>query len=353
MLSGGGRLLASRTRSRQRALAGDARAGSWARGQARRAQRRYVRTHWRLLGTGALLMLISPVLAAVLVSNALTRGFLLGTAVAGTVGVLAVWVLQVTGTAPTMMGDLAEQWTASELRPLRRAGWRLVNHVRLRPWDIDHVLIGPGGAWAVETKWSAKPWQLTPPEDRVRAAARQARDNARDLRLWTGFRSAGVSDVHPVVVLWGPGSAQLDVPPEGVDVDGVAVLPGPGLSRWRDRLHRDVLTAEQVDQSWQALDRQVRSADDRDRPVPLSLVQVGVAGALAVTAACVSMLTAARLLEVFGSMWVWAPACLALVVAVQPLRTRERTRLAALGWQAGLVAMVLLVSVLAVWELLT
>lgn len=252
-----------------------------------------------------------------------------------------------------MMGDLAEQWTASELRPLRRAGWRLVNHVRLRPWDIDHVLIGPGGAWAVETKWSAKPWQLTPPEDRVRAAARQALANARDLRLWTGFRGAGVSDVHPVVVLWGPGSAQLDVPPEGVDVEGVAVVPGPVLSRWRDQLHRDVLTTEQVDQSWQALDRQVRSADDHDSPVPVSLARVGVAVALAVTAACLAIVAAARLLALLGSLWVWAPACLALVVAAQPLRARERTRLTALGWQAGLVALVLLVGILAVWELLT
>jgi hypothetical protein len=36
------------------------------------------------------------------------------------------------------MGATAEQWTASELRPLRRSGWRLINHYLLRS-EIDHA----------------------------------------------------------------------------------------------------------------------------------------------------------------------------------------------------------------------
>lgn len=98
------------------------------------------------------------IVAALLVPSALARGFLLGAGLAGTAGVLACWTLQVTGTAPTMMGDLAEQWTAGKLRALRRRGWRTVNHVRLRTWDIDHVLVGPAGCYSLETKWSAHPW---------------------------------------------------------------------------------------------------------------------------------------------------------------------------------------------------
>lgn len=347
-LTTAGPLLRLRARSRDRALGGDARAGSWARRNARRAQRRYVRTHWRLLGVAALLMLLPPVLAAVLVPDPLARGFLLGAAAAGTAGVLAVWVLQVTGTAPLMMGDLAEQWTASELRPLRRSGWRLVNHLLVKPGDVDHVLIGPGGAWAVETKWSATPWQLTPPDERVRAAAEQVSGSARRLRLWTEFRRTGVPDVHAVVVLWGPGSAQLHVPPEGLDVGGVAVLPGPAAERWRDTLRRDVLTDAQVDQAWEVLDRQVGGGAAHDEPVPPSLAQLGTVACLTAAAAGLGVVTAAQLLEPIGSLLGWVLACLGLAAAALPLRRRERTRLPAVGWQAGLVAMVALAGALAV-----
>jgi len=85
------------------------------------------------------------------------RAFCAGLVVAGDLGAVAFWVAQATGTASTMMGDLAEQWTASELRKLRRRGWRVLNHVMLKQRDIDHVLIGPGGVYAVETKWGPDP----------------------------------------------------------------------------------------------------------------------------------------------------------------------------------------------------
>ena len=57
------------------------------------------------------------------------RGFAGGSSVTSVIALLAFWVIQATGTAATMMGDDAERWTASELRKLRRHGWRLVNHV--------------------------------------------------------------------------------------------------------------------------------------------------------------------------------------------------------------------------------
>ncbi len=75
----------------------------------------------------------------------------------------------------------------------------MVNQLALRPWDIDHVLIGPGGAVVVETKWSANPWVLDPPDERVRRAVRQAQGNARDLRLWGRSRAQGFAEVLPVI----------------------------------------------------------------------------------------------------------------------------------------------------------
>jgi Nuclease-related domain len=130
-------------------------------------------------------------LALPFVDSGFVRGLLTGVVFTAVVGSLAFWVVQVTGTASVMMGDLGEQWTASELRRLRRDGWRVVNHVRLSAWDIDHVLVGPGGVFAVETKWSATAWRFDPFEDRILAAVRQARENAKRLGLWTDLRSLG------------------------------------------------------------------------------------------------------------------------------------------------------------------
>jgi len=280
-------------------------------------------------------------LAAAFVPSPLARGFLLGAATAGVGGALTVWVVQVTGTAPTMMGDLAERWTASELRPLRRRGWHLVNHVRLRPWDIDHVLVGPGGALAVETKWSARPWVLQPPEERVLQAVRQARGNADDLRRWAEFRRAGAPPVQPVVMLWGSGTGQLLAPPGGLQICGVAVVPGPAAQRWRDSLSEQVLlTPAQVETAWQALDRHPPAGPTRPEPLPPSVGQV--AGTVVATVGCalLAFTAAAGLLSLLGSGYVWTPVCLGLVALGQPLRRRRRSRLPALGWQTGLLGMV-------------
>lgn len=322
-------------RRRQLELAGDRRAGSWARRKARTAQRRYLRAHWRLLLLAALALLAPIAVAALLVPSTAARFFLLGAGVAGVAGALTLWVLQVTGTAPTMMGDLAEQWTASELRGLRRKGWRLVNQLALRPWDIDHVLIGPGGAVVVETKWTATTWQLDPPDDRVRRAVEQARSNARDLRLWGPWRAAGVTDVRPVVMLWGTGSNQL----ETIDLDGVAVVPGPAAQAWLEQLPSHGVSADQVDHAWALLEQQTRMRDSRDEPMPPSALSLAGAGLAIITAGAAAFLIAASLLAPIGSWLGWTLTCLALAAVAQPLRRRPLTRLPALAWQTGLIAM--------------
>ncbi len=341
-----GLLLWSVRRRRERQLAGDQRAGSWARGQARLAQRRYLRLHWRLLLLFALALLGPVLLAAAFVPSSLARGFLLGAGTAGVGGALTVWVLQVTGTAPAMMGDLAERWTASELRPLARQGWRLVNHVRLRPWDIDHVLVGPGGALAVETKWSARAWVLQPPEERVQRAVRQARENANDLQRWEEFRRAGAPPVQPVVMLWGSGSGLLKTPAGGVLIDGVVVVPGPAAKRWRDSLTGlMLLTPTQIDLAWQALDRHARSRDMKDpESLPASVGQLAGTAVATFSSGLLALVAAAALMQLFRSVYVLAPVCLGLIALAWPLRRCSRTRLPALGWQTGLVGMLTIVG---------
>ena len=51
---------------------------------------------------------------------------------------------------------VGEQWTARELRSLRKRDWHLANGLLLRRVaDIDHVVIGPGGVLVIETKYSS------------------------------------------------------------------------------------------------------------------------------------------------------------------------------------------------------
>ncbi len=323
----------------------------WARSTARQAQRRYLHTHCRHLSVAALILIGLLSVGAVLVPGNFPRGFLLGAGLAGVGGVGWCWVVQVTGTAPTMMGDLAEQWTASELRPLRRHGWRVVNHLSLKHWDIDHVLIGPGGAFAVETKWSARPWVLDPPEDRVLRAVRQAEGNAKDLHLWGRFMAAGVPDVQPVLMLWGAGTGQLPTPAGGLAVRNTVVVLGPQAARWRAGLPNDVLTPAQVRAAWQALDRQASLRDAHEpRPVPVSVEQLVNAVVVTAVAAGLGFLAAATLLRLLGSLYIWLPACLALTAAAVPLRRYKHTRLPALGWQTGIAATLLLAAAAALLQ---
>lgn len=89
-------------------------------------------------------------------------------------------------------------------------------------------MIGPGGAWAVETKWSAYDWGSDDGRVRIERAAQQAAANARSLRLWHEFKSRGIH-VNAVVVLWGLSlrkSAEYD---EVKLLDGVPVVAGRNL----------------------------------------------------------------------------------------------------------------------------
>ena len=146
----------------RRALASDERAGTFARRKARTDQRQYVRRNWPWL----LLMYVTlagiPCIAAAFAPNDFMRGLGCGLGLAGAAGALVAMIIIQTGTGPTMAGELAEQWTAQELRPLTKHGYELVNHVFVDgPGDADNVLVGPGGLFVLETKWSASEWSPT------------------------------------------------------------------------------------------------------------------------------------------------------------------------------------------------
>jgi hypothetical protein len=322
-------------------LASDSRAGSWARGRARTAQRRYVAEHWPVFSGFLLAALAVTIGCCALMPNAFMRGLVIGVALVAAPVTIWVHAVQVTGTAQTMMGDLGEQWTAQELRRLGRRGWRLVNHVALGADDIDHVLIGPGGAFAVETKWSASPWQSGPGQARQREAAAQARRNARSLGLWHPFKSSHCS-VEPVVVLWGQGVSAWPTEQRVRVVDGVSVVIGPELRHWVADRCAAPLAPEQVRSAWAALNEHMLRRDPVDetkQPLPPSLAQWGARAGLGVGCAVAALLVFNAVLQWTDSAVLTAGAAIALATAViLPIRQRpvRALWLAVSGWTATL-----------------
>ena len=321
---------------RERALAGDGRAGSYPRTKARRAQYAYACRAWRQLLLAGLGMLLSVAAGAALMPAGFARGLAVGSGCTWVLGWLAFWVVQATGTAPVMMGDQAERWTAGELRKLRRHGYKVVNGMMLKSWDIDHVLLGPGGAYAVETKWSATPWNVR--SERVRDAAHRVAGNARSLQLWAELKAIGITDVGPVLVLWGPGTADPATPAVSM-VDGVTVVLGPRTGQWTSTLGTQRLTAAQVSEGWLALAAHTDRREERN-PVaapPLSVGQVLARAGVTVVAALLGLLAGLAVVQLPSGVWAAVPVDVVTVAALVVMRPRAPTswRYPLLGAQVG------------------
>jgi hypothetical protein len=129
------------------------------------------------------------------------------------------------------MGADAEQWTAEELGKLDHR-WTVFHDVPLSRSNIDHVVIGPGRVYAIETKWTAR----TDTERFLKGAAWQAAQQAKDLAAELRERGVG-REVLPILVVWGPGTSErLGDKPRAVK--NVAVVAGHHSNVWRERMTR-------------------------------------------------------------------------------------------------------------------
>lgn len=95
----------------------------------RERHRQAVRAQGRVLSMLAVALLALFGVAAVFVNGPLQRGIIVGTGVTLTACVVAALVVLTSGSAPLMMGELAEQRTAQELRPLREHSGKLLTAV--------------------------------------------------------------------------------------------------------------------------------------------------------------------------------------------------------------------------------
>jgi hypothetical protein len=169
-------------------------------------------------------------------------GFSIGAMV--TLLVCFVWYLFLMGTGSvlTLAGIWAERFTDEELKTARKRGyiWGSVANIELGGFDIDHLVIAPGGTFALETKSHMA--RL----DRARRAAdlQQARDAARKASLV--LRSKHVEtplQVTPVLVLWGRRNT-ADLPEDGRLVEGVHIVAVADLANWMRRHQSGDITRE-------------------------------------------------------------------------------------------------------------
>ena len=73
--------------------------------------------------------------------------------------------------------------------------------------------------------------------------------------------------------------------------------------------------------------------------MPMSMQQLAAGAAATAVAAAAGMVAGAALLDPLGSLYAWGAVCAGLAALAQPLRRKELSRLPALSWQTGLLAM--------------
>ena len=325
---------------RARELSGDQRAGSMVHRDVLGQRVAFLRRQaWRLVA-GGLFLAIPPTFIAYIVDSAFVTGACVGGYVVGLPLLIGSLVVSGTGTASLSMGGDAERWTASGLRRARRRGWHLVNDVTLGRGNIDHVLVGPGGAFAVETKWTSAAPGTKYGRDFWARSVSQVESNARSLGLWTDLRKLGV-EVRGVLVVWGPASRELSSEEPPLTHSGVLVVPGHALKNFVRELGTDVLSKVQVESAWEALNRQVDRRDAADaRPRHGSAGDMVTRAFALVSAAVLAMSSPGVVLNLVPSGWA-ALTFVAITLGGATWLLRLRLFVpAAAGWVTGLVALI-------------
>lgn len=186
------------------------------------------RKSWQQLGLFLILWSAAATVLVAIQNSTFMRGFVAGLML-GLLGFFLMVFLVAAGIATRQMGGAAEQWTAQVLEHLDRRLWYVAHDVPFDSFNVDHVLVGPGRIYAIETKWTA--WHDDP---RFRdAAVKQAERASRKLRLL--LHSLDLQrEVIPLVVVWGPGTSEMSADPTWLG--GVGIVAGAHANVWLSKL---------------------------------------------------------------------------------------------------------------------
>jgi Nuclease-related domain len=149
--------------------------------------------------------------------------FILEAMILGELGLLWFWLVVHDGELHRRLGILGETWSKDELSWLSKRGWHLFSNIAFEGFDVDQVLVGPGGIFAIETKFSSR----SDASRDVAAAARQSVNNAHKIKLLLRTYQVDVQ-VTPVLFLWGPGYREME--PESFRK--VTIAQGDDVHSW-------------------------------------------------------------------------------------------------------------------------
>jgi hypothetical protein len=194
------------------------------------------------------------------VPGGLAREAVASAALAGAVLVLARNLVDRDADA-WRIGAAGEQSTADALTPLTAEGWRLLHDRRLPDGNanVDHIVVGPGGVWVIETKaWRGR---VVVGADRLRRNGTPA-DRVYE-QVWRQARAvseaAGV-EARPVLCLTAA-TVVVERDSSGRLVSGPVEVHGPDALVRRLRLAPVVLSGAQVDEAARLIDRALPAAE--------------------------------------------------------------------------------------------
>jgi hypothetical protein len=141
----------------------------------------------------------------------------------GPVALLAMfWALksQLAGTYHLESGLEAQSWTSTDLKRALGRGWYVIDNISFGGMgNVDHVVIGPGGVLAVETKYTDSSLESRRGRETVAEWVAQSHEMARHLRLM--LRSNYGHMVQPTPIVITSGTELLKLP---ADLEGSAVV---------------------------------------------------------------------------------------------------------------------------------
>ena len=192
------------------------------------------------------------------------QGLVQGALVATYVGAVLLMYLMTSGAVYELGGAWGEDNTRSELKAAsrRKLIWGAVHNIEVGGVDIDHLVLAPRGAIAIDSKWhfgELQRWALDRDVHRATSGARKAASVLRSTHVRAPM------DVTPLVVVWGRG--QRELPDQGLQHDGVTVVAGADLRKWLQGVQRGPVPEDHADRVLAALNRFADSRRGR-RPLP-------------------------------------------------------------------------------------
>ncbi len=141
----------------------------------------------------------------------------------------------------------SEPSTESELRRLKRAGWRTISNIQFGGGEIDHVAVGPGGVVVIESQSSAADWDDLFRTGVATQYAERAHTGVIRVKSLIGQHSDRSVEPLSIVVTWASGHPGHPIEFPG----GVRSVAGDQLREVLDALpevlsHDDVVVIAQA-----------------------------------------------------------------------------------------------------------